>query len=110
MLYLVFTFLENGVKLLGIVSKSFKFVLFCFRWFMLLMLFVVSDHSRFFFFGFRLFSIASSCCVLFGCFVSFQGRFSFLTLHLVVLLCFRSFWVACRCSMCFSLQVVSGLF
>ena len=68
---------------------------------MLLMLFVVFDHSRLFFVGFRLFSIASSCCVLFGCFVSFQGGFSFLTLHLVVLRCFKSFSVACRCSMCF---------
>ena len=57
MLYLVFTFLENGVKLLGIVSKSFEFVLFYFRWFKLLMLFDVSDRSRLFHFVFGCFQL-----------------------------------------------------
>ena len=72
------------------------------------MLFEVSDHSRLFLLVFSCFQLLQ--VDFFGCFVSFQGRFSFLTLHWVVLLCFMSFWVACRCSMCSSLQVVLGLF
>ena len=82
----------------------FKFVIFSLRLFRLLMLFDVPDNPRLFLLVFSCFQLLQ-VVVFFGCFVSFQGRFSFLTLHLVVLHCFRSFLVACRCQRVFRFKL-----